>query len=64
MKVQELRNLSKEELNKTLNDAEKKLYDMNYQRKYGRVEKPHMFKVMKKEIAQVKTILKERANER
>jgi len=64
MKVQELRNLSNDELKASLDDTKKKVYDLNFQRKYGRVEKPHQYRIWKKDIARVMTILKERENEK
>lgn len=61
MKVQELRNLSKEELLKKLAENAKAVQERGFERRYTRVEKPHLIKVAKKEIARVKTILKEQA---
>ncbi|MGD0335878.1 MAG: 50S ribosomal protein L29 [Candidatus Omnitrophota bacterium] len=60
MKIAELRNLSKEELaqkEKTLKDE---LFKLNLQRYGGRVEKPHRFGEIKKEIAHINTILNEK----
>lgn len=57
MKIQELRNLSKEELigkEKTLKDQ---MFKLNMQRYSGRVEKPHMFSLLKRDIARIQTIL-------
>jgi len=60
MKIEELRNLSQEELL----DKEKALKDelgkLNIQRYSGRVEKPHMFSLIKKDIARIKGILNAR----
>ena len=59
MKTQELRALSTEELiqkEKTLKDE---LSRLNQQRYAGRVEKPHMFSLVKKDIARINTILNE-----
>ena len=60
MKIQELRGLSRDELlqkQRTLNDELSKL---NLQRYSGRVEKPHMFKLVRKDIARIHTILNEK----
>ncbi|TRZ95162.1 50S ribosomal protein L29 [bacterium] len=57
VKIQELRNLSKEELigkEKTLKDQ---MFKLNMQRYSGRVEKPHMFSLLKRDIARIQTIL-------
>jgi ribosomal protein L29 len=61
MKVQELRNLSKEELLKKVAENAKAVQDRGFERRYTRVEKPHLIKAAKKEIARIKTILKEQA---
>ena len=60
MKSQELRGLTREELiqkEKTLRDELSKL---NQQRYSGRVEKPHMFSLIKRDIARIQTILNEK----
>ncbi len=60
MKIQELRGLSKDELlekEKTLKDE---LFKLNLQRYGGRVEKPHMFSQIKRDIARIETILNEK----
>lgn len=63
MKIKELINLSKEELvikEKTLREE---LFNLNLQRYGSRVEKPHKFKIIRKDIARVKTLLKKKAVE-
>jgi len=57
MKKSELKNLSTQELSQKENDVKKELFKLNYQRKMGRVEKPHLFKQAKKDIARIKTFL-------
>ena len=57
MKIQELRNLSKEELLQKEKDLKNELFKLNLQRYAGRVEKPHMFSLLKKDIARINTIL-------
>ncbi len=59
MKPQELRNLSKDELFTKEIQLKEELFKLNYQRKIGRVEKPHQFKSLKKDLARIQTILKE-----
>jgi len=59
MKTAELRRLTKEELEDRIKTLDKELFEMNYQRKYGKVEKPHLFRVKKREIARILTLLKE-----
>ena len=57
MKPQELRALSQEELIQKEKSLEDELAKLNVQRYGGRVEKPHMFSLIKKDIARIKTIL-------
>jgi len=56
VKAKDLENLSKEELQNKLNDLNKQLMELQFKRKSG-VEKPHLFKVFKKDIARILTIL-------
>jgi large subunit ribosomal protein L29 len=60
MKTQELRSLSKEELLQKEKSLKDELYKLNMQRYGGRVEKPHMFSLIKKDIARIQTILHEK----
>ncbi|OGX08217.1 MAG: 50S ribosomal protein L29 [Omnitrophica WOR_2 bacterium GWA2_47_8] len=60
MKVKELQGLSAEELNQKVQAFKKELFDLNYQRKMGRVEKPARFSLLKKDIARILTLLRER----
>jgi large subunit ribosomal protein L29 len=60
MKTQELRNLSKEELLQKEKSLKDELSKLNVQRYTGRVEKPHMFSLVKRDIARIKTILNEK----
>ncbi len=62
MKIKELRNLTKDELIQREKRLREDLFKHNLQRFSGRVEKPHMFKTIRKEIAQIKTILKQVEN--
>ena len=57
MKIEELRNLSKEELLQKEKALKEEIFKLNMQRYAGRVEKPHMFTILKKDIARIKTIL-------
>ncbi len=60
MKIKELRELSSEDLVHKEKVLKKDLFDLNYQRKMGAVEKPARFKMLKRDIARIFTILKER----
>jgi len=60
MKTQELKGLSSEDLIQKEKALKKELFDLNFQRKNSRVEKPGRFQVIKKDIARILTILNER----
>jgi large subunit ribosomal protein L29 len=60
MKIEELRNLSNEELTVKRMSLKEDLFKLNQQRYSGRVEKSHQFGVIKRNIARIQTILKER----
>jgi large subunit ribosomal protein L29 len=59
MKTKELRNLSKEELLLKIKSIKENIFKLNIQRYSGRVDKPHMFSLLKKDIARIHTILNE-----
>ncbi len=63
MKLKELRELSAEELTQKEKTLKKEIFGLNFQRKYGRVEKPSMFRNIRRTIARIKTILNERKND-
>lgn len=60
MKIKELKSLSDEELLQKERYFKEQLFEMSFQRQMGRVEKPAMFRSLKRNIARVLTILKER----
>jgi len=60
MKTQELRALTKDELLQKEKALREELFKLNLQRYGGRVEKPHMFSLIKRDIARIKTILNEK----
>jgi large subunit ribosomal protein L29 len=57
MKIQELRNLSKEELLQKEKTLKEELFKLTMQRYGGRVERPHLFSLIRKDIARIQTIL-------
>jgi len=57
MKIQELRSLSKDELLEKEKSLKDELFKLNLQRYGGRVERPHLFSLIKKDIARIRTIL-------
>ena len=63
MKIKELRTLASDDLAQKERNLKKDLFDLRYQRKIGRVEKPSQFKQIKRTVARILTILNERAKE-
>jgi large subunit ribosomal protein L29 len=59
MKAKELRVLSVDELKAKLQDFQKQLMELEFKRRTG-VEKPHAFKQVKRDIARIHTIIKEK----
>ena len=60
MKAKDFRAMDVADLNQKEKAFKKELYDLNYQRKFGKVEKPARFGHLRRDIARIKTILKER----
>ena len=60
MKAKELRDLKSEELIVKLNDFKSELFSLRFQLATGQLENPARIKMVKKDIARVKTILAER----
>ena len=63
MKIKQLRELTSEELKLKAKDFKKNLFDLNHQRRVGNLEKPAFFKLYKKDIARILTIIKERESD-
>jgi len=57
VKIQELRGLSREDLLQKEKTLKEQLYKLNLSRYSGRVDKPHMFSLVKRDIARIRTIL-------
>ena len=60
MKAKELKNLSVEQLTKKLDDLKKDLFTLRMQHATNQLDNPLQIAVVKKEIARVKTILREK----
>lgn len=57
MKYKELKDLNEQELHEKEKSIKEQLYKLNYQRYTGRVEKPHIFSILRVDIARIKTAL-------
>ena len=62
MKAKEIRNLSVEELTKKLEDLKKDLFMLRMQHATNQLDNPLQLAVVKKDIARVKTIIREKTN--
>ena len=62
MKAKEIRNLSVEELNKKLDDLKKDLFMLRMQHATNQLDNPMRLDAVKKDIARVKTIIREKTN--
>jgi large subunit ribosomal protein L29 len=60
MKIKELRGLSKDELLQKEKLLKEQLFKLNLQSYGGRVERPHMFSLFRKDIARINTLLNEK----
>ncbi len=60
MKVNEIRELSTEEINKKLVETKKELLNLRFQKANGTLEKPSRIRDLRHTIARMKTVLKER----
>ncbi|MGB3508380.1 MAG: 50S ribosomal protein L29 [Microcoleaceae cyanobacterium] len=59
-KVEEVRNLSNEELVAEIVNIKRELFDLRMLKATGRLEKPHLFKHTRHRLAQLLTIERER----
>ncbi len=60
MKTKELRPLTNAELANKLDDAHQEMFNLRFQRASGKLSNSARFAEVRKQIAQVKTILRER----
>ncbi len=61
-KANTLRDKSVDELNTRERDLSEQLFKLRFQRATGRMENPSKMRVVRKEIARIKTLLNEKAN--
>ena len=63
MNVKEIRDESNDELLKTLDEFKKELFDLRFQRATGSIDNPMRIRELRKSIARILTVLKERESE-
>ena len=59
MKAAQIRELKENELNKKLADLKEELFNLRFQHAINQLDNPQRLKAVKKDIARVKTILRE-----
>ena len=59
MKVQEIRNLSAEEMNEKIAGLKEELFNLRFQHATGQLENPMRLREVKKSIARIKTVQRE-----
>ena len=60
MKIKEVRQLSEVELNNRLTELKAELFNLRFQLATGQLDNPLRIKAVRKDIARVKTIVRER----
>ena len=60
MKIDELRELSKDELNLKLSEFEELMFRYRFQNSLGQIENPIKMRELRRDIARIKTIMNER----
>ena len=60
MKTKEIRELTVEELNTKLKELKEELFNLRFRHAIGQLENPASLNTCKKDIAKVKTILREK----
>ena len=60
MKAKEIRQMSEQELNIKLSDLKAELFNLRFQLATGQLDNPMSIKKVRKDLARVKTIVRER----
>ena len=60
MKINDIRKLSDKELNEKIVESKRTLFDLRLKQSTGNLEKPSSLRELRKDVAKMKTVLKER----
>lgn len=60
MKINEIRKLTTQDLNKKLEENKKELFNLKFSASTGNLEKPHKIKELRHDVAKIKTVIRER----
>jgi len=64
VKVNTLRDLSVQELKTKERSLQKELFDLRQKKITGQLDKPHLFKAVRRQIAQLNTLEREKQNDK
>ncbi len=64
MKVQEIRDLSTEEIIKKVDSFEEELFNLRFQARLGQLANPLQLRTIRKDIARAKTVLRQKSFEK
>ena len=59
MKASEIRDMNIDEMEQKLSDLKEELFNLNFQHEIGQLENPQRMKETKRDIARIKTIIRE-----
>jgi large subunit ribosomal protein L29 len=59
MKVSEIKNLTLDEMQRKASDMKEELFNLRFQHEIGQLENPQRMKAIKRDIARLKTIIRE-----
>lgn len=60
MKINEIRELTTKEIIEKINNHKQEIFNLRFEQAIGKLEKPHRIKELRKTIARMKTIIRER----
>lgn len=60
MKAKDVHNMTNDELNTKLAGLKEELFNLRFRHATGQLENPNVLKTVKKDIARVKTVIRER----
>ena len=63
MKINEIREMSVEDINKKIVEIKNELFELRMKQATGTLEKPHMINKLRKDVARLKTVLRELQND-
>lgn len=63
LRIEEIRKLSNEEINKNIQENKKQLFDLRFKQATGQLENTAAIRTARKTIARLKTVLTEREHE-